>query len=559
MSEKINSDLIRGSVNTIVLRSLFESDRYGYEIIKYVEEQTNGQYVLKQPTLYSSLRRLENMGFVSFYWGEETHGGRRKYYTLTELGRSVFEKNQNEYRFSREMIDKLITENGDKREEKTVDDQSENTDQTVVAGDETPADKEEPVALSDQNTDKSDYRTVDAVPDVEVPVAPSEIKDSEVVNVDETPHTDSTDDKAEKRPESIDTETNEVYHSEMKTEEISGAEKFREMFAELQKNGYAQKAAEETPTTPRSDRNETEYISPSPQNAEATAYSLDSTDYRTSYDANSTFRSYAVPDLHPYEKHDGESEPNKSSDSFYSYDTPTPELASDVNSGYDDYKSKLSSIFDPNRTEQPTTPDRENAATVDKADDNAISIKEKIMVRSFGKITENVKQLGENVKIRTPDVKAAKEYNEQFYYYRNKLLLYKYGALFLLMAVEILLTFVIVRGFLKIRTDNDVALYVTCVLVALAFPVVAAALYLNDPKKRKRLEFNLKTSLIFRIIIMLQIALIVYALNVYFGMPIGGSSDYALSIALPVVMSTNVPVAAIIFNGLYKSKKFAVK
>ncbi|MFR6640105.1 MAG: PadR family transcriptional regulator [Christensenellales bacterium] len=92
MSEKINSDLIRGSVNTIVLRSLFESDRYGYEIIKYVEEQTNGQYILKQPTLYSSLRRLENMGFVSFYWGEETHGGRRKYYTLTDLGRSVFEK-----------------------------------------------------------------------------------------------------------------------------------------------------------------------------------------------------------------------------------------------------------------------------------------------------------------------------------------------------------------------------------------------------------------------------------------------------------------------------------
>lgn len=84
-------------------------------------------------------------------------------------------------------------------------------------------------------------------------------------------------------------------------------------------------------------------------------------------------------------------------------------------------------------------------------------------------------------------------------------------------------------------------------------------MYLHEPNKRKRLEFNLKTALIFRIIIMLQIILIVYALNVYSGMPIGGSSDHALSIALPVVMSTNVPVAAIIFNGLYKSKKFAVK
>lgn len=541
MSEKINSDLIRGSVNTIVLRSLFESDRYGYEIIKYVEEQTNGQYILKQPTLYSSLRRLENMGFVSFYWGEETHGGRRKYYTLTDLGRSVFEKNQNEYRFSREMIDKLITENGEK-----------------TSGTETAEKPSDETAGSESDIRSETAPAVDAVPDVDVAVASPVVENAEEVKAEETPHSEPTEEKRE-LPADAD-KPSETYHSDIKADDVSNTEKFREMFAEIQKNGYAQKAAEEVPSEKRETRetpnlSATEYFKPTIPNENAN-YSLDSTDY-SAYDANAAFASYVANDAQP--QTENEAAPQYPTDSFYSYNAPAPELLDGNDAGFDDYKSKLSSIFDPVKTEQNATREEEIASTADKTDENAISIKEKIMVRSFGKITENVKQLGETVKIRTPDAKSAKEYNEQFYYYRNKLMLYKYGALFLLMMVEILLTYVIIRGFLKIKTDSDVALYVTCILVALSFPVVASAMYLHEPNKRKRLEFNLKTALIFRIIIMLQIILIVYALNVYSGMPIGGSSDHALSIALPVVMSTNVPVAAIIFNGLYKSKKFAVK
>ena len=76
--KSINSDLIRGHINTIILRSLYDGDKYGYEIIAEIEEKSHGQYSLKQPTLYSALKRLEKDGYITSYWGGSVGGGRRK-------------------------------------------------------------------------------------------------------------------------------------------------------------------------------------------------------------------------------------------------------------------------------------------------------------------------------------------------------------------------------------------------------------------------------------------------------------------------------------------------
>ena len=54
----IDSDLIRGNIDTIILKTMLENDMYGLDIIKEVETRSNGTYVLKQPTLYSCLKRL---------------------------------------------------------------------------------------------------------------------------------------------------------------------------------------------------------------------------------------------------------------------------------------------------------------------------------------------------------------------------------------------------------------------------------------------------------------------------------------------------------------------
>lgn len=108
MDNYINSDLIRGNIDTIILRSLSEGDKYGYEILKEIETKTQGEYILKQPTLYSCLKRLEQQGYISSFWGQVTMGGRRKYYRLTPEGKEYFEKVQADWEYSRALIDKLI-------------------------------------------------------------------------------------------------------------------------------------------------------------------------------------------------------------------------------------------------------------------------------------------------------------------------------------------------------------------------------------------------------------------------------------------------------------------
>ena len=82
------SDLIRGNVDTVILKVLYEGDRYGYDLIKQINARGDGQWEIKQPTVYACLKRLEKQGFVTSYWdSSESDGGRRKYYSLTESGK----------------------------------------------------------------------------------------------------------------------------------------------------------------------------------------------------------------------------------------------------------------------------------------------------------------------------------------------------------------------------------------------------------------------------------------------------------------------------------------
>lgn len=85
----------RGFVNNIILESLLSGDKYGYEIIKEVEEKSNGKIILKQPSLYSSLKRFETKGYITSYWGDSDIGGRRHYYTITEIGKNYYNRTVN--------------------------------------------------------------------------------------------------------------------------------------------------------------------------------------------------------------------------------------------------------------------------------------------------------------------------------------------------------------------------------------------------------------------------------------------------------------------------------
>ncbi|MHC1732174.1 MAG: PadR family transcriptional regulator [Bacteroidales bacterium] len=85
----LQTDLIKGSIRTIVLKLLKENGRmYGYEITRKVEELTSGRIKLTYGALYPVLHKLENEG-VLVTEAENYNNRIRIYYTLTDKGESL--------------------------------------------------------------------------------------------------------------------------------------------------------------------------------------------------------------------------------------------------------------------------------------------------------------------------------------------------------------------------------------------------------------------------------------------------------------------------------------
>ena len=103
----ISSDLIRGHIDTIILHTLLESDKFAQQISDAVENKSDNAYKINQATLYSSLKRLESLKLVDSYW-HDFDGGRRKYFKITEAGKQTVENNLSSWAYSRSIIDKLM-------------------------------------------------------------------------------------------------------------------------------------------------------------------------------------------------------------------------------------------------------------------------------------------------------------------------------------------------------------------------------------------------------------------------------------------------------------------
>ena len=104
----ITADLIRGHTDTIILAALLEEDSYGYRINRRLCELTDGRYELKEATLYTAFKRLEEAGYIHSYWGDEATGARRRYYAITPNGRVAYERMMQEWRDASTLIEKLI-------------------------------------------------------------------------------------------------------------------------------------------------------------------------------------------------------------------------------------------------------------------------------------------------------------------------------------------------------------------------------------------------------------------------------------------------------------------
>jgi len=85
----VNSDIMRGVAEPVILNLLNTKEMYGYEIIKTVNERTEGAFQWREGMLYPCLHRLESKGLITSSWVTAENGKPRKYYALTRKGRAA--------------------------------------------------------------------------------------------------------------------------------------------------------------------------------------------------------------------------------------------------------------------------------------------------------------------------------------------------------------------------------------------------------------------------------------------------------------------------------------
>ena len=113
----IAADLIRGNTDMIILAQLTAHDSYGYRINNKIRQATDNRYELKEATLYTAFRRLEEAGYISSYWGDEESGARRRYYSITALGKEAYQKMLSDWSSANDIISRLISKDNDSAEE----------------------------------------------------------------------------------------------------------------------------------------------------------------------------------------------------------------------------------------------------------------------------------------------------------------------------------------------------------------------------------------------------------------------------------------------------------
>jgi PadR family transcriptional regulator, regulatory protein PadR len=80
-------DLLKGTLDVLVLKALIWGPRHGYAVAEWVEHATNRALQIEEGALYHALHRLEKAGAVTSEWGVSDANRRARYYTLTTAGR----------------------------------------------------------------------------------------------------------------------------------------------------------------------------------------------------------------------------------------------------------------------------------------------------------------------------------------------------------------------------------------------------------------------------------------------------------------------------------------
>jgi transcriptional regulator len=91
------TDLLAGTLDMLVLRTLTVQPLHGYAISQHIAKLSEGVLKVEQGSLYPALERLLGKGLVTAKWAESPTGRQARYYTITRAGRKLLDAKTEEY------------------------------------------------------------------------------------------------------------------------------------------------------------------------------------------------------------------------------------------------------------------------------------------------------------------------------------------------------------------------------------------------------------------------------------------------------------------------------
>jgi PadR family transcriptional regulator, regulatory protein PadR len=85
-TESSSTNLLQGTLDLLVLKSLSTGELHGLGVARRIEQITGGTFQVKPGSLFPSLHRMEEAGWLKSFWGESENNRRAKYYRLTKAG-----------------------------------------------------------------------------------------------------------------------------------------------------------------------------------------------------------------------------------------------------------------------------------------------------------------------------------------------------------------------------------------------------------------------------------------------------------------------------------------
>jgi PadR family transcriptional regulator, regulatory protein PadR len=92
-----DGEMLRGTLDMMILRTLAAGDAHGHTIAKVIELTSEDILQVEQGSQYSALHRLEDREWVSSYWGESENNRRAKFYRLTSAGKKQLERERHRW------------------------------------------------------------------------------------------------------------------------------------------------------------------------------------------------------------------------------------------------------------------------------------------------------------------------------------------------------------------------------------------------------------------------------------------------------------------------------